>query len=91
MHERLTDTTREAILREVPVIEEALVRLYEALDLSSHVCEACQSERKHFFRDQQVAENLRSMRHRLRRWKEEAGGRRTNDEREWRNRQTQRA
>jgi hypothetical protein len=90
MHEALTEDARQAILKEVPLIEEALMRIYEALDLSSHTCECCQAERKHAFRDNQLAENLRSARQRLRRWEEEVGGRRQTNEREWRNRQTQR-
>lgn len=90
MHESLTEAAKQAILTEVPLIEEALQRIYEALDLSSHVCEGCQSERKHAFRDNQLAENLRSTRNKLRRWEEEAGGRGQGNEREWRNRQTQR-
>lgn len=85
MHEGLTEAAKETVLREVPLIEEALVRIYEALDLSSHVCESCQSERKHSFRDNQLAENLRSTRQRLRRWEEEVGGRRVSIERAWRN------
>lgn len=90
MHEALTEEAKQAILKEVPLIEEALLHIYEALDLSSHTCECCQAERKHSFRDNQLAENLRSARQRLRRWEAEAGGRTEGYKREWRNRQTQR-
>jgi hypothetical protein len=80
----LTAKAQEAILREVPHIESALIALYAALDLGSYECEACHSERKVSFRDHQLAENLRSIRHKIRRWETECGGRPTSSEREWR-------
>ena len=90
MFEPLTEKAQEVILREVPLIEEALLRIYEVLDLSSQECESCKHEKMTSFGDHQLAENLRSIRQKMRRWEESAGGRGATHERAWRNRQTQR-
>ncbi len=68
----LTDAAREALLREVPVIDAALGRLLEALDESGFECPACHVAVKTAFRDYSVAQPLKGMRTKLRRWKLEA-------------------
>jgi hypothetical protein len=74
-HSRLTEGAKQALLREIPGIEAALLRIREALDDSSHECEACHFKVKHSFRDSQATESIRGIRYKLRLWEEEAGGR----------------
>ncbi len=71
----LTDAARQAILAEVPGIEAALGRIRAVLDLAEQECSGCHLRVKRAIRDAQLAENLGSIRHKLRRWEDEAGGR----------------
>jgi hypothetical protein len=64
----LTQAARDALLREAPIIEAALRRIGEVLDETAHECSGCHLMVKRSFSDAQLAENVRSMIGRLRRW-----------------------
>lgn len=71
----LTEAAKEALLREVPIIEQAILRIQAALDLEERECETCHIHLKRSYRDVQLVDVLKGSRSRLRRWEEEAGGR----------------
>lgn len=75
MHERLTEAAAQALKQEVPLIEAALLRIRAALNEDSTECAHCHLRLKAANRDCQLAETLKSARHKLRRWEAEAGGR----------------
>lgn len=72
MYERLTTPARDAILKELPTIDQALGRILGELDLTEHACSSCGANRKHAYRDAQLAETLRGMRRKLGVWQREA-------------------
>ena len=71
----LTEAAREAVRREAPGIEAALMRILEALDMKESECTCCHFRVKQSYRDTQLADLVRGTRGKLRRWEEEAGGR----------------
>ena len=74
-NQRLTEAVAEALRREVPGIEAALLRIQATADMTTHECEHCHFLVKHAFRDTQLSDGLRGVRSKLRRWEDEAGGR----------------
>jgi hypothetical protein len=72
---KLTEAAQETLRAEVQGIEEALLRIRAACDETSHECTCCHMKIRHSWRDTQLADTLRGFRTKLRRWEEEAGGR----------------
>lgn len=70
--EFLSEPARLALVQNTPMIEAALEQLLASVDDSSHECESCALVIRHFYRDHQLAENLRSMLHKIRNWHREA-------------------
>lgn len=64
----LTPRAQEAIAREVPIIEAALVRLRQAMDDEVHHCEQCHLPVRRSFNDWQIAEQIDGMLGKLLRW-----------------------
>ncbi len=64
----LTSRAQEAVGREGPVIEAALVRLRQAMDDETHHCEHCHIASHRSFNDWQLAEQIDGMLVKLRRW-----------------------
>ena len=66
----LTEAAREAVRREAPGIEAALMRILEALDMKESECSCCHLRVKQSYRDTQLAELMRSTCNKLRRWED---------------------
>jgi hypothetical protein len=74
-YEELTEAASEALRREVPEIEAALSRIQAAVNTADQECACCHLKVKVAWRDSQLGETLRGIRNKLRRWEDEAGGR----------------
>ena len=70
--ELLSESASCALTEKAPLIEAAFSAILSAVDDSSHTCECCGLVLRHCFRDHQLAENLRSMREKVRKWRLEA-------------------
>lgn len=64
----LTPRAQESVGREGPVIEAALLRLRQAMDVETHHCEQCHLPVRRSFNDWQHAEQIDGMLLKLRRW-----------------------
>lgn len=70
--EILSDAARVAVLREAPVILEALGRVRAALDVASEPCSACGLHVSRCYRDAQLAALCDGVRNKLGKWLAEA-------------------
>jgi hypothetical protein len=71
----LTEAAKEALRREVPIIEASLRRLRAVCDDSSTECLCCHLKVKRSWRDAQLVDTVKSILNKLSRWEQEAGGR----------------
>jgi hypothetical protein len=70
--EILSDAARAAVLREAPMILEALARVRAGLDASSEPCSACGLHVSRRYRDAQLAALVDGVRNKLGKWLAEA-------------------
>ena len=64
----LTTRAKEALVREVPIIEAALLRLHDAMDQHVEPCPHCRLPVRRSFNDWQLADQIDGMLAKLRRW-----------------------